>query len=97
MIFRQLFEPISSTYTYLLGCATTGQALLIDRVVNSVDRGSLELQPLHTPGHTDGHFAYVLGDRVFTGDAHDGKRARLTTPGLAVAAPVARLLKDARP
>jgi sulfur dioxygenase len=24
---------------------------------------------LHTPGHTDGHFAYLLNDRVFTGDA----------------------------
>lgn len=131
MIFRQLFEPLSSTYTYLVGCEATGQALLIDPVVNSIDRdlaelqrlglglaytldthihadhitgalqlkertgcriaapaidrlpctdvgivegtplqlGSLALQPLHTPGHTDGHFAYVLGERVFTGDA----------------------------
>ena len=33
MIFRQLFEPISSTYTYLLGCEQTGQALLIDPVL----------------------------------------------------------------
>jgi glyoxylase-like metal-dependent hydrolase (beta-lactamase superfamily II) len=31
--------------------------------------GSIVLQPLHTPGHTDGHFSYVFGDRVFTGDA----------------------------
>ena len=38
MIFRQLFEPVSSTYTYLLGCDATGQALLIDPVVNSIDR-----------------------------------------------------------
>jgi len=30
MIFRQLFEPVSSTYTYLLGCEETGQAVLID-------------------------------------------------------------------
>lgn len=30
MIFRQLFEPVSSTYTYLLGCETTGEAVLID-------------------------------------------------------------------
>jgi sulfur dioxygenase len=30
MIFRQLFEPLSSTYTYLLGCEETGQAVLID-------------------------------------------------------------------
>ena len=131
MIFRQLFETLSSTYTYLLGCEATGQALLIDPVVNSMDRdlaelqrlgltlactlethlhadhitgalhlkqrtgcriaaaamdrlpcadlgvvegvpltvGSLALQPLHTPGHTDAHFAYLLGERVFTGDA----------------------------
>lgn len=131
MIFRQLFEPLSSTYTYLLGCEATRQAVLIDPVVNSIDRdlaeverlglklavtlethvhadhitgalhlkercgsriaapamerlpcadvgivedvplvvGSLELRPLHTPGHTDSHFAFVLGDRVFTGDA----------------------------
>ena len=30
MLFRQLFDPLSSTYTYLLGCEDTGQALLID-------------------------------------------------------------------
>ena len=131
MIFRQLFEPLSSTYTYLLGCEETGQAVLVDPVVNSIDRdleqlsglgltlaftldthihadhitaalhlkqrvgskiaapafdalpctdvaivegrplrvGAIELRPLHTPGHTDGHFAYVAGERVFTGDA----------------------------
>ena len=131
MIFRQLFEPISSTYTYLLGCEETGQAVLIDPVIVTVERdlaevqrlglslaysldthihadhitaalelkklvgskiaapafdrlpcadvgveegkpfavGSIVLQPLHTPGHTDGHFAYLFGDRVFTGDA----------------------------
>ena len=131
MIFRQLFEPLSSTYTYLLGCEETGQAVLIDPVIVSVDRdlaeinrlgltlaysvdthihadhitaalelknkvgskiaapafdhlpcadvgieegvrfklGSIELQPLHTPGHTAGHFAYRIGERVFTGDA----------------------------
>ncbi len=131
MIFRQLFEPISSTYTYLLGCTETGHAVLIDPVIATMDRdlkeisrlgltltysldthihadhitaalelkkrvgsqiaapafdnlpcadvgieegrsfrvGSLNLTPLHTPGHTDGHFAYVLGDRLFSGDA----------------------------
>jgi sulfur dioxygenase len=131
MIFRQLFEPLSSTYTYLLGCRTTGQAVLIDPVITSIDRdlaeirwlglnlvysiethihadhitaalelkkrvsskiaapafdrrpytnsgieegkplciGDVALQPLHTPGHTDGHFAYLCDDRVFTGDA----------------------------
>ncbi|MEJ7930812.1 MBL fold metallo-hydrolase [Ramlibacter sp. AN1015] len=131
MIFRQLLEPVSSTYTYVLGCPDTGEAILIDPVVNSVDRdlqvlqglglrlaytldthihadhitaalelkkrtgsriaapafdrlactdfgveegrplqvGSISISGLHTPGHTDGHFAYVMGERVFTGDA----------------------------
>lgn len=131
MIFRQLFEPISSTYTYLLGCEETGHAVLIDPVIVCIERdleevrrlglklaytvdthihadhitaalklknvagskiaapafdrlpctdigieeekplqvGSLTLKGLHTPGHTDGHFAYLLGDRLFTGDA----------------------------
>lgn len=131
MIFRQLFEPLSSTYTYLLGDEHTGQAILIDPVISSMERdlaelnrlgltlawtldthihadhitaalelkraagsriaapalerlpcadagveegkpfavGGIVLQPLHTPGHTDGHFAYLHGDRVFTGDA----------------------------
>lgn len=131
MIFRQLAEPISNTYTYLLGCETTGEAMLIDPVVNSIDRdlqvlqslglrlaysldthihadhitaarhlkdrvgskiaapaidrlpcadvgivegvpfqmGGVRLEPLHTPGHTDGHFAYRWDDRLFSGDA----------------------------
>lgn len=131
MIFRQLFEPLSSTYTYLLGCEETGQAVLVDPVIVSMARdlseisrlgltlaytvdthihadhitaarelknkvgskiaapafdhlpcadigieegvpfrvGSMALQPLHTPGHTAGHFAYLSGQRLFTGDA----------------------------
>jgi sulfur dioxygenase len=69
MIFRQLFEPLSSTYTYFLGCEETGQAVLIDPVILSMECDLDELAPLHTPGHTDGHFAYLLGYRVFTGDA----------------------------
>lgn len=131
MIFRQLFEPLSSTYTYLLGCEETGQAVLIDPVISSMERdlseisrlgltlaysmdthihadhitaalelknkvgskiaapafdrlpcadvgleegapfqvGSIQFHPLHTPGHTAGHFAYLFGDRIFTGDA----------------------------
>ena len=38
MIFRQLFEPVSSTYTYLIGCEQTGQAALIDPVLETVER-----------------------------------------------------------
>jgi len=131
MIFKQLFEPVSSTYTYLLGCEATGQALLIDPVLPAWERdlaelnrlglklaytlethihadhitsatklkaiagsriagpaldalpctdvgvedgvsfrmGSVELHPIHTPGHTDNHFAYAEGNRLYTGDA----------------------------
>jgi glyoxylase-like metal-dependent hydrolase (beta-lactamase superfamily II) len=130
-LFRQLFDPISSTYTYLLGCPKTRQAVLVDpvmpawqrdlqiirdlgyRLVLTIDThihadhitsaltlqreagsriafpaldalpctdvgleegvpveiGSLHLAPLHTPGHTDDHFAILAGERVFTGDA----------------------------
>lgn len=38
MIFRQLFDPESSTYTYLLGCARTHKALLIDPVLEQAKR-----------------------------------------------------------
>ena len=131
MVFRQLFEPLSCTYTYLFGCEASGQAVLIDpalptwerdaallkdlelklaytldthihadhitaalqlkrelgsRIANAaldglsctdfpveegclLEVGSLTFTPLHTPGHTDGHFAYVIGERVLTGDA----------------------------
>ena len=38
MIFRQLFEPETSTYTYLLGDEETREAVLIDPVAVMVDR-----------------------------------------------------------
>lgn len=38
MIFRQLFDPVSSTYTYLLASRHGGEALLIDPVFERVDR-----------------------------------------------------------
>jgi glyoxylase-like metal-dependent hydrolase (beta-lactamase superfamily II)/rhodanese-related sulfurtransferase len=38
LIFRQLFDPVSSTYTYLLGDSTTGEAVLIDPVFEQVRR-----------------------------------------------------------
>jgi glyoxylase-like metal-dependent hydrolase (beta-lactamase superfamily II) len=135
MLFRQLFEPQSSAYTYLIACEGSREALLIDPVLETVERdlglvaelglilkytiethihadhvtgasrlrestgcrcavpqrsgaahvdlpvregeailvGSLELQPLYTPGHTDDHHSYFLkstdAGRVFTGDA----------------------------
>jgi glyoxylase-like metal-dependent hydrolase (beta-lactamase superfamily II)/rhodanese-related sulfurtransferase len=38
MIFRQLFDATSSTYSYLLACRRGGEALIIDPVVEKVDR-----------------------------------------------------------
>ena len=38
MIFRQLFDSESSTYTYLIGSRRGGEALLIDPVLEKVDR-----------------------------------------------------------
>ncbi|HYF08306.1 MAG TPA: MBL fold metallo-hydrolase [Acetobacteraceae bacterium] len=38
MIFRQLFDPVSSTYTYLLASRRGGEALIIDPVIERVDR-----------------------------------------------------------
>lgn len=131
MIFRQLFEKDTSTYTYLLGCERTHRAVLIDPVASEVDHyidlleklglklaytlethvhadhitgaallrertgsksgvhrdagamcadllvtdgvtlqvGNIEIEVRHTPGHTNGCVSYVVGDRVFTGDA----------------------------
>ena len=37
MIFRQIFDPISSTYTYLLAERIGGEALLIDPVLEHTD------------------------------------------------------------
>jgi len=134
MIFRQLFERESSTYTYLIGCETTRVAALIDTVKEDVpqyiqlldelnltliyaldththadhitgagelrDRigcttllgeeahsacvshalsdgekihiGDLTLTAMHTPGHTDDSYTFLLEDAgetyLFTGD-----------------------------
>ena len=46
MEFRQLFEPVSSTYTYVLGCAETGQALLVDPVLPAWQRDLAALNAL---------------------------------------------------
>ena len=45
MIFRQLFETETSTYSYLLGCERTRRALLIDPVASEIEQ---YLQLLHS-------------------------------------------------
>ncbi|MFQ5783874.1 MAG: MBL fold metallo-hydrolase [Alphaproteobacteria bacterium] len=130
MIFRQLFDSVSCAYTYLLASRRGGEALIIDPVLDKVDRylrlleeldlrlvkaidthvhadhitglGALRdrtrcitvmgaesavdvvsmrvadgdrvevegiaLDVMHTPGHTDDSYSYLMSDRVFTGD-----------------------------
>ena len=130
MIFRQLFDRTSCTYTYLLASGCGREAIIIDPVLDNVERylqllreldlrlikavdthvhadhvtglGALRdrtrcitvmgeqsrvdvvsmrvadgdridiegigLDVLHTPGHTDDSYSFLMGDRVFTGD-----------------------------
>ena len=46
LVFRQLFDPASSTYSYLLGDAASGQAVLIDPVFEHVRRDAALLREL---------------------------------------------------
>ncbi len=46
LVFRQLFDPQSSTYTYLLGDTASGEALLIDTVYEQVRRDTALLREL---------------------------------------------------
>src|SRR6266542_3196461 len=38
MIFRQLFDSVSSTYSYLIASRRGGEALILDPVLEKVDR-----------------------------------------------------------
>lgn len=74
MIFRQLFEPESCTYTYLIGCEETRQAILVDPVLETHERDletikalGLELgATLETHIHAD-HLTSALKLKALTG------------------------------
>ncbi len=65
MIFRQLFDPVSSTYTYLLGDSASGEAILIDPVLEQVRRDSALLRELGlrlaVTAETHAHADHVTG------------------------------------
>jgi glyoxylase-like metal-dependent hydrolase (beta-lactamase superfamily II) len=46
MLFRQLFEPQSSAYTYLIACERSREAALIDPVLETVERDVQLLESL---------------------------------------------------
>jgi len=43
MIFHQLFDKLSNTYTYLIGCEETGRAVLVDPVYSAWERDLMVL------------------------------------------------------
>ena len=46
LVFRQLFDPTSSTYAYLLGCSASKEAVLIDSVFEQVRRDAALIDEL---------------------------------------------------
>ena len=46
LVFRQMFDPQSSTYTYLLGDGRSGEAVLIDPVFEQVRRDAALIDEL---------------------------------------------------
>lgn len=46
MLFRQMFDPTSSTYSYLIADRTTQEALLVDSVLEQVERDRKQLSEL---------------------------------------------------
>ena len=46
MLFRQLFDPTSSTYTYVLADEVTREAVIIDPVIDQLDRDTQLIQEL---------------------------------------------------
>ncbi len=82
MLFRQLFEPESSTYTYLLGCLDTGQAVLIDPVVETIERDLAALKSL------DLRLAYTLDTHIHADHITSSCRLRRLT-GCKIAVPAA--------
>ncbi len=80
MIFRQLIESDSSTYTYLLACEQTRQAVLIDPVLETVERDLQVLRDL------DLKLAVTLETHVHADHLTSAKRLRDRT-GSQIACP----------
>ena len=80
VIFRQLFEPESSTYTYLLACPDSRRAVLVDPVIETADRDLACVQEL---GLT---LAYTLETHVHADHVTAAARLRSLT-GSKVACP----------
>ena len=71
MIFRQLSEPESCTYTYLLACSDTRQAVLVDPVLETVERDLAVLQELEL------ELAYTLETHIHADHITSAARLRV--------------------
>ncbi|MDZ7753391.1 MAG: MBL fold metallo-hydrolase [Gammaproteobacteria bacterium] len=80
MIFKQLVEVDSSTYTYLIGCEVTRQAVLIDPVLDTVER---DLQVL---GDLGLELAVTLDTHIHADHLTGARRLRQRT-GCRIACP----------
>ncbi|CBY36719.1 unnamed protein product [Oikopleura dioica] len=58
IIFRQLFEKETSTFTYLLGCKRTRKAIIIDPVDITVNRDAEQIRDLNL------NLAYAINSHV---------------------------------
>jgi sulfur dioxygenase len=94
LVFRQLFDPVSSTYTYLLGCSATGEAVMIDPVFEQVRRDAALISELglklRWTLETHVHADHVTGAWLLNGRLGSG----IALAEASGAAGADRLLKD---
>jgi sulfur dioxygenase len=88
LIFRQFFEGVSSTYTYLLACPSTSEAILIDPVLETAER---DFQFINEMGlklkyaiNTHLHADHITGTgklkSMFEAEMEKSKNSSITVP-----------------
>jgi glyoxylase-like metal-dependent hydrolase (beta-lactamase superfamily II)/rhodanese-related sulfurtransferase len=81
LVFQQLFEAESSTFTYLLADAASKEAVLIDSVVETVDRD------LKLIGELDLKLKYVLDTHIHADHVTGAGEIRRLVEGVVTAVP----------
>jgi glyoxylase-like metal-dependent hydrolase (beta-lactamase superfamily II) len=73
MIFKQLYEPDSSTYSYLIACPDTGACAIIDPVIDTAERDLSVLQSL------DLQLNYTIDTHIHADHLSGAKRLKSLT------------------